>query len=92
MASTASIPVGASTSGHVLVQSVSRQTLQLFVCNNRFSLLYRTICNIWVIFEVDLEGQRRSMASTASIPVGASTSGHVLGVVGIPSDPPVICW
>ena len=32
----------------------------------------------WVIFEVDLEGQGRSMASTASIPIGASTSGHVL--------------
>ena len=30
------------------------------------------------MFEVDLEGQGRSMASTASNPVGASTSGHVL--------------
>ena len=36
MASTASIPIGASTSGHVLVQLVSRQTLHLFVCINRF--------------------------------------------------------
>ena len=77
MASTASIPIGASTSGHVLVQSVSRQTLQLFVCNNRF----RCYVDHFGILGPIRGGFRRSrtmMASTASIPIGASTSGHVL--------------
>ena len=40
MASTASITIGASTSGHVLVQSVSRQTLQLFVGEGSFRVIY----------------------------------------------------
>ena len=40
MASTASITIGASTSGYVLVQSVSRQTLQLFVGESSFHVIY----------------------------------------------------
>ena len=40
MASTASIPVEASTSGRALVQSVSRQTLQLFVGESSFRVIY----------------------------------------------------
>ena len=73
MASTASIPIGASTSGHVLVQSVSRQTLQLFVGNNRFRCYIHQFGIMGYI-----RGGFRTMASTASIPIGASTSGHVL--------------
>ena len=211
MASTASIPIGASTSGHVLVQSVSRQTLQLFVGNNRFRcyihqfgilghirggfrrsrddrwrvlqvflqepvplatywcsrypvgpssyllvifvfVAIQTNLEYQVIFEVDLEGQGRSMARILQVflqepvplatywcsryPVGPlqlfvcnnrfrllyipiwnngfysrliqkvkddrwrvlqySCKSQYLqprtGVVGIPSDPPVICW
>ena len=77
MASTASIPIGASTSGHVLVQSVSRQTLQLFVGNNRF----RCYIDQFGILGHIRGGFRRSRTidgEYCKYSIGASTSGHVL--------------
>ena len=91
MASTASIPIGASTSGHVLVQSVSRQTLQLFVGNNRF----RCYIDQFGIMGYIRGGFKRSRTIDGEYCKYSYRSQYLwprTGVVGIPSDPPVICW
>ena len=91
IASTASIPIGASTSGHVLVQSVSRQTLQLFVGNNRF----RCYIHQFGIMGYIRGGFRRSRTIDGEYCKYSHRSQYLwprTGVVGIPSDPPVICW
>ena len=82
MASSEMVPTGASTRGHVLVYMLLIIVFVVILSNK----------GCWVKIGVNLERQRQSMASTARVPIRASTSGHVTGVVGIPSDPPVICW
>ena len=91
MASTASIPIGASTSGHVLVQSVSRQILQLFVGNNRF----RCYVDQFGIMDYIRSGFRRSRTIDGEYCKYSCRNQYLwprTGAVGIPSDPLVICW
>ena len=91
MASTASIPIGASTSGNLLVQSVSRQTLQLFVGSNRFR------CHVVQFGTMGYirGGFKRSRTIDGEYCKYSYRSQYLwprIGVVGIPSDPPLICW